>query len=105
MWANGSPFTVGGDHIAESQEHRPHRVLRAAVGDDHLADRLRLAFDIGPDAEPAQHANGGRRHRRGAAVASDSRRRLRIGDDDAKFRRRLGNRQRRAQADMAAAGD
>ena len=37
------------DIAFEGQEHRPHRVLQTAVGDDHVEDRLRVVGDPLPD--------------------------------------------------------
>ncbi len=56
-------------HLAlEGQEGRPHRVGEAAVGDDHLADRLGAGEHRVPHAEAFQHPPGRRRHRVGTQV-------------------------------------
>ena len=58
------------DVALEAQEHRPYRVLDAAVGDDHVADLLRPRRDRVPHAERLEHAPRRRRDRRGARIVA-----------------------------------
>ena len=71
------------DVAVEGEEGRPHRVLQAAVGDDHVEDRLRVVGDLVPDADGLEQPPR-RRHDGGRA---------RIGGRTAE--RRIGDRRRR----------
>ena len=72
------------DVALEAQEHRPYRVLDAAVGDDHVADLLRPRRDRVPHAERLEHAPRRRRDRRGARIVAAPE--LGIGDRHGKIR-------------------
>ena len=92
-----APFSVlVGDHVGEGlarrdlavegEEHRPHRIGGARIGDDHLGDRLRLRRDLVPAAELVEHAAGGGGDRRGAAVLLPDAGRRGVDDGDREAR-------------------
>ena len=78
---------------------------RAAVGDLHREDRLRLRLDRLPDAELLEHAPRRRRDRRGALVAPARVGGFGVDHLDGEVRRALRDGERRRQPGRAAAGD
>src|SRR5439155_16572118 len=71
------------DIAAEGEKHRPHRIAQAAVGDHHVADRLRLAGDFFPDPDGNKQPARGGDDGRGARIRTPPREQ-RIGDRDRK---------------------
>ena len=94
------------DVAREGEENRTHGVVDAAVGHDHVEDRLCLVGDALPNAErlkqPARRGdNGG-----GAFVAGVAFAERRVGDRDrGRGAQALPQRDRQRQPGKAAAGD
>jgi hypothetical protein len=92
-------------HLAsEGQENGANRVGRARIGDDHFGDRLRLRRDLGPAAELVEHAAGGCRYRRSAAILFPYARRRGIDDADGHAGARALQGDSDGEPDIAGAG-
>jgi hypothetical protein len=66
----------------EGEKHRPHRVAKPAVGDDHVEDRLRVAGDAVPHPQRFEQPPRRRDDRRSALVIVVASAERRIGDHD-----------------------
>ena len=93
------------DLAGEGQEHRPNRIGRARVGDDHVEDRLRLRLDLVPGVEPRQQPTGRRGDGRGSRILLPDASGRGIDDCDPEPRPRLAHGDRRRQSDIARSGD